>query len=207
MCAMSELPTPPPPPSAGARRLRLIAPLIAVAVALVAALLIARAGSGGSSGTTATHNPGTEVRVSIEPDRWELPRLDGPGLVRLGDFKGKPVVVNFFASWCGPCRAELPVLSAMATQLGDRVRFVGVDSEESGDGLGMARQFGIQAWPLAQDVGGRSNSGLHDRLGAMGMPVTAFYDAQGKLLGVKLGSFVHDSLRDRLNQLYGLGIS
>jgi cytochrome c biogenesis protein CcmG/thiol:disulfide interchange protein DsbE len=205
MWAMSD-PATPPAASTGSRRVRLIAPLIAVAVALIAALLIARAGSGSTPGTGA-HDAGTPVAVSIDPARWELPRLDGPGLVKLADLRGKPVVVNFFASWCTPCRAELPVLSAMATQLGDRVRFVGVDSEESGDGLGMARQFGIQAWPLAQDVGGRSNSGLHDRLGAMGMPVTAFYDAQGKLLGVKLGSFVHDSLRDRLNQLYGLGIS
>jgi cytochrome c biogenesis protein CcmG/thiol:disulfide interchange protein DsbE len=205
MGAMSDLPTP-PPPSARARRRRLIAPLIAVAVALVVALLIARFGSGGTP-ATGTHDPGTPVAVSLDPARWELPNLDGPGLVRLADLRGRPVVVNFFASWCGPCRAELPVLSAMATQLGDRVRFVGVDSEESGDGLAMARQYGIHGWPLAQDVGGRMNSGLHDALGAMGMPVTAFYDAQGKLLGVKLGSFLHDTLRDRLNQLYGLGIS
>ncbi|HEY2702217.1 MAG TPA: TlpA disulfide reductase family protein [Candidatus Dormibacteraeota bacterium] len=191
--------------SGGGRRLRLIAPLAAVAVALVAALLIARTGSGsppgGSPGT------GTPVAVSTDPARWELPRLNGPGLVRLADLRGKPVVVNFFASWCGPCRAELPVLSAMSTQLGDRVRFVGVDSEESGDGLGMARQYGVDRWPIAQDVGGRLNSGLHDALGAMGLPATAFYDAQGKLLGVKLGAFLHDTLRDRLNGLYGLGVN
>ena len=113
--------------------------------------------------------------------------------------------MNFFASWCVPCRAELPVLSAMAAQAGDRVRFVGIDAEESRDGEALAHQY-IRGWPLAQDVGGRLNSGLHDALGAQGMPVTAFYDAQGRLLGVKLGTFVHDTLRDRLNQLYGLGV-
>ncbi len=200
--------TPTPSRSAGGRRLRLIVPLVAVTVALVAALLIARAGSGsGGSAGGGTPGTGTPVAVSTDPARWELPRLNGPGLVKLADLRGKPVVVNFFASWCGPCRAELPVLSAMSTQLGDRVRFVGVDSEESGDGLGMARQYGVDRWPIAQDVGGRLNSGLHDALGAMGMPVTAFYDAQGRLLGVKLGTFLHDTLRDRLNELYGLGVS
>jgi cytochrome c biogenesis protein CcmG/thiol:disulfide interchange protein DsbE len=208
MCLMTETgaPAPPPAPAAAGRRLRLIAPLVAVTVALVVAVLIARAGSGGSPGGGAP-GTGTPVAVSVDPARWELPRLNGPGLVRLADLRGRPVVVNFFASWCGPCRAELPVLSAMSTQLGDRVRFVGVDSEESGDGLAMARQFGVDRWPIAQDVGGRLNSGLHDALGAMGMPVTAFYDAQGRLLGVKLGTFLHDTLRDRLNQLYGLGVS
>ncbi len=198
--------TPTPTPSAGGRRLRLIAPIAAVAVALVAALLIARTGSG-SAPAAGTPGTGTPVAVSTDPARWELPRLNGSGLVRLADLRGKPVVVNFFASWCGPCRAELPVLSAMSTQLGDRVRFVGVDAEELGDGLAMARQYGVERWPIAQDVGGRLNSGLHDALGAMGMPVTAFYDAQGRLLGVKLGSFLHDTLRDRLNQLYNLGVS
>jgi cytochrome c biogenesis protein CcmG/thiol:disulfide interchange protein DsbE len=197
--------TDPTPPPRG-RRSRLIAPLVAVAVALVAALLIARAGSGSSPSGTRGPDTGTHVQVSLEPTSWELPRLDGPGVVRLADFRGHPVVLNFFASWCVPCRAELPVLSAMAAQAGDRVRFVGVDSEENGDGRALAHQD-VPGWPLAQDVGGRLNSGLHDALGAQGMPVTAFYDAQGRLLGVKLCTFVHDTLRDRLNQLYGLGVS
>src|SRR5260370_28899486 len=110
MCVVSGAPTPPPPSPAGARRLRLIGPLIAVLVALVAALLISRAGSGDSQGTA--HDPATPVTVSVDPTRWELPRLDGPGLVRLGDFKGKPLVGNFFAPWCTPRPAQLPALSA-----------------------------------------------------------------------------------------------
>jgi len=194
-----------PSPSRPGRRRRLIAPLAAVAVALVAALLIVRAGSG-SSPAGSIPDSGGNVKVSLAPSSWELPRLDGPGLVRLADFRGRPVVVNFFASWCVPCRAELPVLSAMAAQTGDRVHFVGIDAEENGDGAALAHDL-IKGWPLAQDVGGRLNSGLHDALGAQGMPVTAFYDGQGRLLGVKLGTFVHDTLRDRLNQLYGLGVS
>jgi cytochrome c biogenesis protein CcmG, thiol:disulfide interchange protein DsbE len=201
---MADAPGPEKGPPSHAHRRRLIAPLIAAAVALVAALLIAHAGSG--KAPPATPESGTPVKVSLDPASWELPRLDGPGLVRLADFRGRPVVVNFFASWCVPCRAELPVLSAMAAQTGDRVRFVGIDAEEQGDGEALAHEF-VKGWPLAQDVGGRQSSGLHDALGAQGMPVTAFYDAHGRLLGVKLGTFVHDTLRDRLNQLYGLGVT
>jgi len=164
-----------------------------------------RAGSGGSPATAGQGGGEVVKTISVDPGAWDLPRLGGPGEVRLRDFRGRPTVVNFFASWCGPCRAELPVLASMATQLGGRVNFVGVDSEEDGDGLALARQYGVGGWPLAQDVGGRLNSGLHDGLGGMGMPITAFYDSQGKLLTVKLGSFLHETLRDKLNQLYGVG--
>lgn len=177
----------------------------AVLVALAAALLLLHPWSAGRP-TARPPATGETVAVSVEATAWELPRLDGPGLVRLADFRGRPTVVNFFASWCGPCRAELPVLSQMAAQLGGRAHFVGVDTEEQGDGLAMARQLGPAGWPLAQDVGGRSDSGLHDALGVMGMPVTAFYDAQGRLLGVRLGGFVHDTLRERLAALYGFDL-
>ncbi len=182
-----------------------MAALGVVPVAIVAALLIAHVGSGSSTSPPST-GAGSEVPISTDPGSWELPRLDGPGLVRLADQRGKPLVVNLFASWCTPCRAELPVLRTFSTELAGRVRFVGVDSEENGDGLALARQLGIH-WPIAQDEGGRVNSGLHDFLGAQGMPVTAFYDDRGRLLGVKLGTFVESTLRDRLNQLYGLGLS
>jgi thiol-disulfide isomerase/thioredoxin len=194
----------PQPPSTRAGRLRVVATAAAVVAALAVALLLIR--PWGGSSTARTPATGGSTPVSVEPTAWVLPRLDGTGVVRLADFRGRPTVVNFFASWCGPCRAELPVLSQTAAQLGGRVSFVGVDSEEQGDGLAMARQYGAGGWPLAQDVGGRLDSGLHDALGAMGMPITAFYDAQGRLLGVKLGGLLHDTLLDRLNQLYGLDL-
>ena len=205
MRRMAASPTPPSTPRTGGRRARLIATLAVVPVAVVAALLIAHAGSGGSTSAPST-GAGSEVSISMDPSSWELPRLDGPGLVKLADQRGKPLVVNLFASWCTPCRAELPVLRSFSSELAGRVRFVGIDSEENGDGLALAHKLGI-TWPIAQDEGGQGNSGLHDALGAQGMPVTAFYDAQGKLLGVRLGTFVQSTLRDRLNQLYGLGLT
>jgi thiol-disulfide isomerase/thioredoxin len=186
-------------------RSRALAAAGGVLVALAVALLLLHPWSAGQPAARAPAN-GDSVPVSVEPTAWELPRLDGPGLVRLADFRGRPTVVNFFASWCGPCRAELPLLAQAAAQLGGRARFVGVDTEEQGDGLAMARRLGPAGWPLAQDVGGRLDSGLHDALGVMGMPVTAFYDAGGRLLGVRLGGFVRDTLRERLAALYGFDL-
>lgn len=142
--------------------------------------------------------------VSTQRTSWQLPRLGGPGTVSLASLRGHPVVVDFFASWCTACQGELPGLATVSEELKGRVTFAGVDSEETGDGLAMARRYGIGWWPLAADSGGAQNSGLHDDLGVMGMPVTAFYDQDGRLLTVVSGAISEADLRTRLHALYGV---
>jgi thiol-disulfide isomerase/thioredoxin len=166
---------------------------VAVVVA-VATLLVVRTQSQN------TAPPST----STQPAAWRLPSLGGAGEVSLAALHGHPVVVDFFASWCTACRGELPGFAALSERLKGQVTFAGVDSEENGDGLAMARQFGVGWWPLARDVGGTQASGLHDALGARGMPLTAFYDSSGKLLTVVLGAISEDDLRGRLQTLYGV---
>jgi thiol-disulfide isomerase/thioredoxin len=147
--------------------------------------------------------PGT---VSTQRTSWQLPRLGGSGQVTLAGLRGHPVVVDFFASWCTACQGELPGLATVSAELKGKVTFAGVDSEETGDGLAMARRYGIDWWPLAIDSGGAQHSGLHDDLGAMGMPVTAFYDAGGRLLTVVPGAISEADLRTRLHDLYGVAV-
>lgn len=143
--------------------------------------------------------------TSFDPKAWSLPRLNGSGQVTLAQFGGRPLVLDFFASWCTTCNAELPVFASTAQTLQGRVAFAGVDSEETGDGLAFARQTGVGDWVLARDVGGRELSGLRDALDATpGMPVTAFYDANGTLLHVQLGALTIDELRSQLSSLYHL---
>lgn len=143
--------------------------------------------------------------TSFEPTSWSLPRLNGPGQVTLAQFGGRPLVLDFFASWCTSCNEELPVFASTASALQGRVAFAGVDSEETGDGLAFARQTGVGGWVLARDVGGRELSGLRDALEATpGMPVTAFYGADGALLHVQLGALTVDQLRSQLSSLYHL---
>lgn len=163
-------------------------------VGIVAGLSLLSA-RGGGSGVT-------------EPTAFDLPALGREGRVRLADFRGKPVVANFFASWCTACRFELPGFAAAAEKLRGRVVFVGVNSLETGDGMRMAREFELEesGFVLAKDVGGRQRSGLHDKLGGRGMPITAFYDAQGRLLHVAGGALPDDALRQALRQLYGVDV-
>jgi thiol-disulfide isomerase/thioredoxin len=123
--------------------------------------------------------------------------------VRLSDFRGKPLVLDFFASWCTACRAELPEFLAVGRRMGGRVQFAAVDSEENGDGLALAKQSGITAWRLARDVGGSQESGLREALESLpGMPITAFYDSAGRVLQVRLGALSGDALSSVLAQLY-----
>ena len=162
-----------------------------VAVAVVAVLLVRGAPAGPTVSTTAAS--------------WSLPRLEGSGQVSLSQFRGRPLVVDFFASWCTACQAELPEFLSVSRSLSGRVQFAGVDSEENGDGAGMARRSGITAWPLARDVGGSQLSGLRDALETVpGMPITAFYDAQGHVLRVRLGALTADELMAQISSLYGV---
>jgi thiol-disulfide isomerase/thioredoxin len=182
-------------PSPGVARFRVTGvavALVAGAGALFAALHLGPAGVA------------TTAKTSVATDGFILPRLAGPGDVRLTSFRGKPTVVVFFASWCTACRDELPGFARVSRVLQGRVSFIGVNSLETGDGLAMARQTGIAGWPLARDVDGVQSSGLHDALGGQGMPLTAYYDSRGKLLDVVQGAVTEDTLWATLRRLYAI---
>ena len=137
---------------------------------------------------------------------WVLPRLGQSGTVSLASLRGKPVVVNMFASWCTTCQEELPAFASAAERLKGKVTFIEVNSLETGNGQGMAQQFGLgQAGTVVlSDVGGAQNSGLHDALGGgNNMPVSAFYSASGQLLNSHVGGFTASTLQSELQQLYG----
>jgi thiol-disulfide isomerase/thioredoxin len=151
--------------------------------------------------TRSAHSPG----ISTDPTAWSLPALDGGGTVGLAQFRGRPVVVNFFASWCSACDFELPGFTTVSRQLDGRVNFVGVNALETGDPNYLPRRHHVTWWPLVRDVGGAHNSGLHDALGGgNSMPVTAFYDATGRLVDVNLGALPEPALRADLRQLFGI---
>lgn len=155
-------------------------------------------------GALAWSSSGSSDPGSTDPAAFDLPALEGEGRVRLADFEGKPLVVNFFASWCTACDAELPGFSVVSRELEGEVAFVGVNALETGDPLFMPERHDITWWPLARDTGGRQGSGLHQALGGRGMPITAFYDDQGQLLHVDGGALPEPTLRDRLQQYYGI---
>ncbi|MGH9013306.1 MAG: TlpA family protein disulfide reductase [Acidimicrobiia bacterium] len=148
---------------------------------------------------------GDDGSATTDAASFDLPALDGDGRVRLTEFRGRPLVVNFFASWCTQCDAELPEFRDAARALDGRVDFVFVNSNEDGDWRPMAERNDILAFPLAKDVGGTQGNGLYRAVGGPGgMPITAFYDADANLVDVAFGALLGGALDDRLEELYGV---
>jgi cytochrome c biogenesis protein CcmG/thiol:disulfide interchange protein DsbE len=108
----------------------------------------------------------------------ELPTFDVGTYERLlTQLRGTPVVVNVWAAWCGPCKAEAPLLRAASQTYGDRVQFLGVDILDSLDGgRGFIAEHGL-TYPSVFDPSGA----IRDSLGMIGQPVTVFYDASGNM--------------------------
>jgi cytochrome c biogenesis protein CcmG/thiol:disulfide interchange protein DsbE len=115
---------------------------------------------------------------------FSLPRLGGGTPVSYplsGSEAHRPVVLTFFASWCGPCHAELPVVARVARQeqaAGDDVVFLGVDgNDDPASGLAFARQSGVHF-----AVGANADSALAPRFTLVGYPGTVFIDASGTIV-------------------------
>ena len=108
----------------------------------------------------------------------------------LGELRGTPVVVNVWASWCGPCREEAPLLASAHRTYGGRVRFLGVDViDERDSARAFMHRYGW-TYPSVYDPTGA----IRDGLGLLGQPVTLFYDADGELLDTWTGPLSQQAL-------------
>ncbi len=144
---------------------------------------------------------------TTDTEAWDLPALEGDERVTLADFRGKPTVAAFFASWCTICRSELPGFGELSAAVGDQVNFVGINTMNRGTGLSFAKEMGIGHWPLARDIGLHDGRGLATNFGARGSPTTVIYDAEGNIADVTLGGMTAAQLGDKLASLFGIGIS
>jgi len=154
----------------------------------------------------ASHDSGVTDAAS-----FDIPALEGDvpvaadARVKLTDYAGKPLVVNYFASWCTSCEAELPRFRTLAVDHNDELNVVFVNTNETGDWRPMARRTGIIDQTLAKDINGSNGNGLYRSLGGTGgMPMTAFFDEQGILVHVDRGELTSEVLRSRMQQYFGL---
>ena len=167
-------------------------------VAVVAVVVVGLGQAGGDDGTE--EPPATMSRAEVQAPLPGQPAalaalhrrsgelVDG-GLDRfedeLRDLRGTPVVVNLWASWCGPCRFEIPFIQRQFREHGTEVAFLGVNSDDSEEGARRMAQELPMPYPSVVDP----RAQLAGRLGARGLPVTVFDDREGKRTYVHQGSY------------------
>lgn len=189
-----------------------------VALALV---LLAASACGGSPGSGAPQD--TAVRAvdinglargvdpcpdAVEPAEGadegdRLPKLElpclGPGasMVDLAEPTGRPTVVNLWATWCGPCREEMPVLQDAYERHAGEILFVGVDTRDQPErAVDFLREVGV-TYPQVVDGDGR----LLDGMGIRGLPVTIMLDADGIIVGQHIGPLDREGIDDLVGKV------
>jgi cytochrome c biogenesis protein CcmG/thiol:disulfide interchange protein DsbE len=150
-------------------RLKLGAQALAVALVLgLFALLIWKVAQG-------SHKEAAPGKPA--PD-FTLSRIGGPGELQLSSLRGKAVVLNFWASWCSPCKREAPALQAVSKTWGKRVVVLGVDVNDfQGDARGFMRKYGL-TYPVVHD----NKNVTTPKYGLTGLPETFFLDRRGRIV-------------------------
>jgi len=177
---------------------RRLPPLLALSALLIAALAVAGCGSSGGGNSGGTHpdyakalkGAPAPLAALYEQGNELLPGGTEAFEEKIGQLRGYPVVANVWASWCGPCQFEFPVLQKLSARYGKQVAFVGVNSEDS---EAAAKTF-LREEPVPYPSYTDSDRKIARSLGAdVGLPDTAFFDKQGKLVYLKQGPYAHDS--------------
>ncbi len=127
------------------------------------------------------------------PD-FDLERLDEEGRLQLASLRGKAVVVNFWASWCDPCKEEAPYLERLSKEHRERgLVVVGLDAKDfRADARTFAKRYGL-TFPLVYDGPGS----LTDPYGVTGFPETFVIDREGRVVEAFAGAVDGDELRER----------
>lgn len=196
----------PYPPYRPTLAIFLIMPIAAALVALLLAeTVVERETVGGRRAETppaVALSPSTLIG-SPAPD-FELP-MTGGQTFRLSDQRGKWVVINFWTTWCPPCRAEMPVLQALHTSPSEAARALGeviviaVNRDES---AAVVRAFLDELslnLPVALDAGGR----ISNRYGVVSLPITYFIDPEGIVRQRHIGEITAELLDQTFRKLAG----
>jgi len=123
--------------------------------------------------------------------------------VRLSDYRGTPVVLNFWASWCGPCQREMPDFDAVYQQLGEEVQFLMVNVTDG------SRETMLTAWefladkgyvlPMVYDTQGEAAAAY----GVYALPSTYFIDAEGYAIARANGAIDQETLQKGIEMIRG----
>jgi cytochrome c biogenesis protein CcmG, thiol:disulfide interchange protein DsbE len=167
-------------------------------IAFVATVILS--GSSPAPRKTFPDPPPPSIAAGKQAPAFELARLGGGPEVSLSEFLGKPVIVNFFASWCPDCQAELATIATAARAQTGHVDVVGVDTNDSDTS---------SASHLLQRAGARYPVGVDplakvaSRYLIQALPITYFLNARGMVVGVAFGRLTSAELDSWMRRLRG----
>ncbi len=158
-------------------------------VAVAAVALVALLTSGGDDATDPA------IEATDELSSLVFLHEDGSDGT-LADFRGEPVVLNFFASWCAPCRAELPDFVAVNDEADGSVQFVGVNADlDEATWLAFVDEFALTYPTVFQP-----NLEIHEHLGLLGHPATVLLDENGEVVHTFTGVLTEESLKELIDE-------
>jgi len=151
-----------------------------------------------------SETPGTSAGGPSPPALLAAGFVDTQGRTQsLGQFQGKILVVNFWATWCAPCREEMPAFVRLQARWGPRgVQFIGLSGEEAAPVERFGKELGIN-YPLwiGGDAVGELSKRLGNRLGVL--PHTVLIDSQGRVLESRVGPYSESLMEQRLEAAIG----
>jgi len=184
-----------------ARRSRLAAH---ARVSVIALVLVAAAG-GLALGLVRDLQPSGvafagDLRSGGRLEELRLPELEGDSVIEYAAYADRPLVINFFASWCPNCIAEMPDFERVHRLLGGDVAFLGVSqSDPRGASIDLARETGI-TYDTAIDERGE----FFRAVGGQGMPTTIFVRPGGEIAEVWVGALTADALEGLVADHFGI---
>lgn len=173
-----------------------------VALGLGVAALGGLGGSGAGDSATDAGTTGDDGGEAVDGlDQFPFTTEDGD-VGFLSDFHGEPTVINFYASWCAPCRAELPEFRDVQAEAGDRVRFLGISHDiDETSWRSLNEEFELNYPTVFQ-----REAQIHAELELLGMPATAFMNEDGEIVHTFTGVLNEEALKDLIAEHLGVEV-
>lgn len=173
---------------------------------LILLVLLLFSGCAGTSGQTEPSSEPMESTGQTETHTvaaMDFTVYDAEGNpVKLSDFYGKPIVLNFWASWCGPCKGEMPEFEEVYREMGDQVQFLMINLTYGNETMDSAQSFVSSqgyTFPVYYDTSG--NAAFVYKITSI--PATFVIDAEGNIAGYAVGAISKETLHSGINMVTG----